>query len=108
MEYSHNFGSNFPSELIPVGDKKDIDDAVKSLIIEYNSYISAGDLTSANELYNNNKIILEPYSINMKLINRLEEEIYNTSLYALNQVKNIISDTEPASQSLNSHWLKEF
>ena len=108
MEYSHNFGSNFPSELIPVGDKKDIDDTVKSLIIEYNSYISTGDLTSANELYDNNKTMLEPYSINMKLINRLEEEIYNTSLYALNQVKNIISDTEPANQSVNSFWYQDY
>ena len=108
MDYSHNFGSNFPIELIPVGDKKDIDDTVKSLIIAYNSYISAGDLTSANELYDSNKTMLEPYSINMKLINRLEEEIYNTSLYALNQVKNIISDTEPANQSVNSFWYQDY
>ena len=108
MDYSHNFGSNFPIELIPVGDKKDIDDAVKSLIIEYNSYISAGDLTSANELYDNNKTILEPYSINMKLINRLEEEIYNTALSALNQIKSVISSTEPASQSTDSFWYQDY
>ena len=44
----------------------------------------------------------------MKLINRLEEEIYNTSLYALNQVKNIISDTEPANQSVNSFWYQDY
>ena len=108
MEYSHNFGSNFPSELIPVGDKKDIDDAVKSLINQYNSYISAGDLTSANALYESNKNTLEPYMINMKYINRLEEEIYNTALSALNQIKSVISSTEPANQSTDSFWYQDY
>ena len=108
MEYSHNFGSNFPSELIPVGDKKDIDDTVKDLIVQYNSYISVGNLDSANELYENNKTKLDSYAIKMKDINRIEEEIYNTGLFALNQIKNIISDTEPASQSVGSCWYQDY
>ena len=108
MEYSHNFGSNYPSELIPVGDKKDIDDAVKSLIIEYNSYISAGDLTSANTLYDSNKDTLESYQINMKYINKLEEEIYNTGIFALNSIKSIVSSDIPASQSVDSFWYKDY
>lgn len=108
MEYSHNFGSNFPSELIPVGDKKDIDDSVKDLIVQYNSYISAGNLDSANELYESNKTKLDPYAIKMKDINRLEEEIYNTALLALNQIKNVISDTEPSSQSVDSYWYQDY
>ena len=108
MDYSHNFGSNFPIELIPVGDKKDIDDTVKSLINQYNSYISAGDLTSANALYESNKNILEPYMINMKYINRLEEEIYNTALLALNQIKSVISNSEPANQSTDSFWYQDY
>lgn len=108
MEYSHNFGSNFPSELIPVGDKKDIDDSVKDLISQYYSYISTGDLNLANELYENNKSALEPYAIKMKDINRLEEDIYNTGLLVLNQIKNIISDTEPANQSENSFWYQDY
>ncbi len=108
MEYSHNFGSNFPSELIPVGDKKDIDDMVKDLIIQYDSYISAGNLDSANELYENNKGILDSYAIKMKDINRLEEEIYNAALLALNQIKNVISDTEPSSQSEDSYWYQDY
>ncbi len=108
MEYSHNFGSNFPSELIPVGDKKDIDDTVKDLIIQYDSYISAGNLDSANELYENNKDILDSYAIKMKDINRLEEEIYNTALLALNQIKNVVSETEPISQSVDSYWYQDY
>lgn len=108
MEYSHNFGSNFPSELIPIGDKKDIDDTVKDLVNQYYSYLSNGNLSSANALYESNKNTLEPYMINMKLINRLEEEIYNAGFTVLNSVKSIINSTEPASQSVNSFWYKDY
>lgn len=108
MEYSYNFGSNFPNELIPVGDKKDIDDTVKDLIIQYDSYISAGNLDLANELYENNKDILDSYAIKMKDINRLEEEIYNIALYVLNQIKSVISDSEPSSQSVDSYWYQDY
>ena len=108
MEFSHNFGSNFPSELIPVGDKKDIDDTVKDLVEQYNSYISVGDLSSANTLYESNKDILEPYIINMKYINRLNEEIYNTALSVLNQVKSIISNSEPVGQTTGSFWYQDY
>ena len=108
MEYSHNFGSNFPSELMPVGTKKDIDDNVKDLINQYYSYISVGDLSSANSLYESNKDTLEPYMINMEYINKLEEEIYNAGFTVLNSVKSIINSTEPASQSVNSFWYKDY
>ena len=46
--------------------------------------------------------------INMKYINRLEEEIYNTALSALNQIKSVISSTEPASQSTDSFWYQDY
>lgn len=108
MEYSRNFGSNFPSELIPVGDKMDIDDTVKDLIIQYYSYISAGNLTSANELYENNKDTLDPYAIKSKDVNRLEEELFNIGLYALNQIENVISETEPTTQSVDSFWYQDY
>ena len=108
MEYSYNFGSNFPNALIPVGDKKDIEDSVKDLILQYYNCISDGDLTSANNLYENNKDTLDSYSINMKFINRLEEDIYNTALFALNQIRNIISDSEPSSQSVDSYWYQDY
>lgn len=108
MEYLYNFGSTFPKELISVGDKKDIDDSVKDLILQYYNYISNGDLTSANNLYENNKNTLDSYSINMKFINRLEEDIYNIGLSALNQIRNIISDSEPISQSVDSYWYQDY
>lgn len=108
MEYSHNFGSNFPNETIPVGTKKDVDDTVKALINQYYSCIESGDLASANQLYEANKDTLEPYQINMEYINKLEEEIYNMGITVLNSVKSIINQTEPVTQSVDSFWYQDY
>lgn len=108
MEYSHNFGSNFPNEIIPVGTKKDIDDTVKELINQYYLCIESGDLASANQLYEANKDTLESYQINMEYINKLEEEIYNTGIFALNSIKSIVSSDIPTSQSVDSFWYQDY
>ena len=108
MEYSHIFGSNFPNELVAVGSKKDVDDSVMSLVSQYYAYLDAKDLDSATTLYNENKDTLDPYIVDSNYFSMLEEEIYNTGLLALNSTTSIISDSEPVSQSVYSHWLKEF
>lgn len=108
MEYSHIFGSNFPNEVVAVGSKKDVEDSVMSLVLQYYAYLDANDLDSAIALYNENKDTLESYIVDSNYFSMLEEEIYNTGLLALQSSTSIISDSEPASQSINSHWLKEF
>ena len=108
MEYSHIFGSNFPNEAVAIGSKKDVDDSVINLISQYYAYLDAKDLDSATTLYNENKNTLDPYIVDSNYFSMLEEELYNTGLFALNSSTSIISDIEPVSQSINSHWLKEF
>lgn len=108
MNYSHIFGSNFPNQVVAVGSKKDVDDSVINLISQYYAYLDAKDLDSATALYNENKNTLDPYIVDSNYFSMLEEELYNTGLLALNNSTSIISDTEPFSQSINSHWLKEF
>lgn len=108
MEYSRVFGSNFPQSLVPVGTKKDVDDSVGSLVSRYYTLCDKGDMTSALQLYKNNESILSQYIINSEYCNRIEEEIYNVGIGLLNTTRSIISDTEPVSQSENSHWLKEY
>lgn len=108
MNYSRNFGSNFPEELIPVGTKKDIDDSISGLIAQYYSYIEARNITAANKLYIENKDLLEPYQIDMAYINRLEEEIWNTAVATLNKLTTVVSNTAPLSQTENSFWLQEY
>ena len=106
MEYSRNFGSKFPEELIPVGTKKDIDDISTHLINQYYAYIDAGNVTEANKLYNSNKELLEQYSINMNYINFIEEELWNMSVLTLKKTSTIITDNEPATQPRYGFWLQ--
>ena len=108
MNYSREFGSQFPSSLIGVGTKKDIDNSVKDLINQYNAYCDAGDLSSAFNIYEQNKSVLKDYMIDMAYINKLEEEIYNVGLFGLNQTSVIYSDIEPETQAENGRWIMEY
>lgn len=108
MEYSHIFGSNFPTEIIDVGTKKDVDDTVVSLINRYYQYVEANDINGANQFYNENKDVLDSYAITCADWNRLEEEIYNTGTFSLERFTIIVSDIEPESQSVGSYWLQEW
>ena len=108
MEYSHNFGSKFPDELIPVGTKKDIDNSVKTLVSQYYTYIDAGNISAAKTLYDNNKDALKDYSINMEDFNRYEEELFNIGLKVLKQTTNIVNQSEPIDQEKDSYWYKDY
>lgn len=106
MDYSRVFGSNFPSSLITVGTKKDVDDSVLTLVNQYQKYMESGNRSSANNLYINNKEILEPYKISMKDFNSLQEELYNLGLYSLQQSSIISASSEPADMSDGSIWIE--
>lgn len=107
--YSHIFGSQFPSSLINVGTRKDVDDSILPLLTQYFAYLDAGDMESAAEYYEQNESVLEPYNANAKYLNRLEEEIYNTGVKALLQYNVIQSNLEPTvEQDDGSYWVKEY
>ncbi len=108
MEYSHNFGSNFPDSLIPAGTKKDVDNTIKNLITQYYAYIDNGNIKAANTLYSNNKNILEDYIINLEYINRLEEELFNIGISALKKSTNVIGTNEPLDQEDDGYWYKDY
>lgn len=106
MDYSRNFGSNFPNKVIGAGTKKDIDSNVSSLIKQYYDYMDKQDVASANKLYENNKSKLSAYKISMADYNLLQEELYNIGIYALKNTKLSISTTEPADMEENSTWIE--
>lgn len=112
MGYSRLFGSQFPQQAIELGSHKDIDDVVAEIINQYNICIQANDLKWAAEIYEENKELLEPYIINAAYINRLEEEIYNTGVYAITSGGDsgtIISETEPKTeQNEGDYWLSDY
>lgn len=108
MNYSHRFGSNFPNEVIPIGSKQDINNAVKTLVSQYYSQIDAGNIAGANVIYETYKDLLEPYIVNSAYFNQLEEEIYNVGVAVLNNITTVVSDEEPLVQETYSNWLKEW
>ena len=117
MEYSNQFGSNFPASIISIGTKKDIDSyvvdsatgtTVADLVTQYYSYIDSADIDSAKALYEANKSILESYIIDAAYINRLEEEIYNTGLLVLKQAVSVINESEPADQMTDGYWYEDY
>ena len=110
-EYSRLFGSNFPNEAITLTNYKDINNAteeVKNLIVQFYTFIDAGNVASASALYESNKEILTPYYIGMEHFNKWEEEIYNAEQYVLNSSTTAVSTDEPNIDDypLYSFWLK--
>ena len=109
MKYSRNFGSLFPSESISVGTHKDVDNTVVNLVRLYNSYVDTGDMEGASRLFAENKDTLAPYILTMSDINRLEEEIYNTGIYAMISNTTVISNEMPeAEQNTGDYWLLDY
>lgn len=104
MEYSRNFGSNFPNSLIEVGTKKDVDNTVIDLVNQYYSYMSSNNIDAANAFYEANKDVLDAYSIKTKDFNLLLEELYNMGLNLLQKTKIIVDANEPVTMSDNSIW----
>lgn len=108
MDYSREFGSQFPDEIITVGTRKDVDDSIIDLITQYYAYIAVKDLDSATNLYNANKDVLEPYSATMEYFNRLEEHVYNTGLLALKKTTMYFGSVEPLDQPVDGFWYQDY
>ena len=109
MNYSRNFGSSFPQKPIAPGNHKDVDAAVSSLVTQYNQYMQNGNMAAASKLYLDNKDLLSLYIIDTSYINFLEEELYNTGLFALLSQDTIVSETQPGeNQDVGGYWLQDY
>ena len=109
--YSRVFGSQFPEKEMELTKYKDIGEApsaVQNLARQYYEHMEAKDYASASILLNNNWNGLRQYYFGTQMLNKLEEELYNAQLFALNNNTVIISSTEPdVSESINSTpWLR--
>lgn len=108
MEYTNNFGSQFPNSVIEISERKDVDDTVRSYIVNIQNYVKVGNLSAAARILNDNYELLEPYSVYADLINLIQEEIRNQGIYALSNLGSatVISDTVPTTQ-FAGYWLKD-
>lgn len=104
MEYSRAFGSKFPSSLIDIETKKDVDDSCIDLVNQYNAYMLSGNVNVANTLYEQNKDVLASRKISMDDYNLPQEELHNIGLYVLNKTAITISEDEPTEMQEGSIW----
>lgn len=108
--YSHVFGSQFPNQLITPGSRKDVDAFAAPIIRQYYSLFDNGDTDAASDLLKQYEDILEPYIVNIKYINRLEEEINNIGIAVLSQytVLNATEEPDASIQDAGSYWIQEY
>ena len=109
--YSKIFGSQFPDSVMELTGFKDIGDAgeyEKAIIQQFYSYMENNDYASASALLESNWNYLKPYYLGMETLNKIEEEIYNTQLYAKKNSVTVVSSSSPSvdESSSNSIWLK--
>ena len=105
MGYTHEY-SQYPDELIPLTNYKDVDDTIGGLINEIETYRSQGNYLAATDLINRYADRLAPYNIDMSVINAMVEEIRNTQIRALSAGQFLsISDEEPSDVDEGYVWL---
>ncbi len=108
MEYSRNFGSQYPKVQMIVSEKKDIDNNVLNIVNAIENYIKDEDITTAAQLMEENADLLEPYNINSNFFNLIQEEIYNIGLLAISKQNTMISSTQPTTQTTaGSYWIED-
>lgn len=97
-EYSRVFGSQFPKTVMTLVEYKDIGEATleeQVLIQEFYSYMDKKNFENASALLEDNWDILEKFYFGMEMLNKLEEELYNTQVYAQKKTSVIVGTSQP-------------
>lgn len=110
-DYSRVFGSQFPETAMELTEYKDIGEApanVQILAQNYYELLEATDFIKASALLEENWNVLSKYYFGMEILNKLEEEIYNTQIFAQKNNTVIIGTQEPDISTSTSTvpWLK--
>ena len=102
--------SNFPEEKIKLHNFKNIDDNIASTINEINRLRSQGRYDQAAELIKSTKNTpndLSQYIIDSATFRTLEEEIYNTQIYAKQKQQFIYFEKEEPDALYNDVWISD-
>lgn len=99
--------SNFPKEKIKLHKYKNIDNDFKSKIEKINSLRAQGDYVQAAELIKSSPEDLSQYIIDATTFRTLEEEIYNTQIYAKQKQQFIYFDQEEPDALYSDVWISD-
>ena len=102
--------SNYPKEKIKLHNYKNIDESVIPIINEINSLRAKGQYGQAAELIKNTQNTpndLSQYIIDATTFRTLEEEIYNTQIYAKQKQQFIYFDKEEPDALYSDVWISD-
>jgi len=91
VEFEREF-SSFPEKKITLHHFKNIDDNIAPIINQINTLRSQGLYNQASRIIQNNFDILSHYIVDAITFRTLEEEIYNTQIYAKQKQQSIFFD----------------
>ena len=106
-EYSNEY-SNFPSQVITKHNFKNIDSSTAPLISQINTLRGQGKYSEAADLIKANSDILSRCMPDAETFRQLEEEIYNTQVFAKSLTDSqqyVYFDTEPSSCETGDLWI---
>lgn len=105
VNFTHEY-SNFPTEVIPAYNLKDVDNTVSPLVSRIKSLQAQGKHSEAAAVLAENKDLLKNYIIDTTLINTMVEEIRNAQIYAIQQRQSIfVSAIEPLTCINDDVWI---
>ncbi len=103
-EYENEF-SHFPSKYITRHHFKNIDDDIAPTIHAINALRAQGLYSQADALIHDNVDKLSPYIVDAVTFRTLEEEIYNTQIYALQSQQSIHFGEEEPDCAEDNVWI---
>lgn len=99
--------SNFPKEKIKLHKYKNIDSDIAETITQINSKRAQGDYDQAADLIKSSPEDLSQYIIDATTFRTLEEEIYNTQIYAKQNQQFIYFDKEEPDALYSDVWISD-
>ena len=107
--YTHDFGSQYPTDIIEQTHYKNADNTIGTLLNQIKSYEAAGNYSAAQTLISQNINTLKQYVLDSSAINRYVEEIRNIEIYVkANKQQIYYQRTEPRTYAdVGDVWILE-
>lgn len=106
--YSRKFGSQFPNKIMELHNYQNITSELYPIAVQYQKYCENFDLESATLLLSEHPE-LKSCMIDANTINLLDEERYNTQIYAQKLEQGVqiidIGENEPTSPADQLVWI---
>lgn len=107
MEYTRNFGSQFPDNILELRTFLDVDASILQLVNQIKQYQLEGDFFRSQALIDANKEKLDKYMCTSEYINLLDEETRNLEIYAKGVSQTVFyqSESPVGICSKNDVWI---